>query len=308
MSTDSAARRPGGSAASGRLAIPVGVNLATIGVSGAWFLESALRVEAAGYQTAWAWDHFISRGRLTDPVLECWTTLAAAAVTTSRLRVGAFVSNVMNRHPAVLARMAATLADLSRAAAWSLASASAVIPASTRPTASTSRRPPERAARLEEAVAVLRLLLSGGPVDYEGRYFTLRGAHAFPVPQPPLRIIIGGETPAGARLAARIGDVWTCFADKYERLRPIFDEALAAANRQPGEVAVMVGLNLERVRGHDDPIERAPDDAAAVQPVLADLAATAHEWQARGADELVLHWIGPQQLDAVLAAGERARQ
>ena len=126
------------------------------------------------------------------------------------------------------------------------------------------------------------------------------------MPRPAPRLIIGGETTAGARLAARLGDAWTCFAEGYDRLRPIFDDALAAAARAPGEVAVLVGLNLERVRGHDDPVVRAPDDAAAVQPVLADLAATAREWQARGADELVLHWIGPQQLDAVLAARERA--
>ena len=93
--------------------IPIGVNLATIGVDAGWWLESARRCEAAGFRTVWAWDHFVSRGTLSDPVLECWTMLTAAAATTSQLRVGSFVTNVMNRHPAVLARMAATVASAS---------------------------------------------------------------------------------------------------------------------------------------------------------------------------------------------------
>ena len=66
------------------LAIPVGVNLTTIGVTGA--LVAGLRRSGSrppGFSTAWAWDHFVSRGRLTDPLLECWTTLAATAATTS---------------------------------------------------------------------------------------------------------------------------------------------------------------------------------------------------------------------------------
>ena len=92
--------------------IPVGVNLTTIGITGAWWIEQARRLEAAGFSTAWAWDHFISRGRRKDPMLECWTLLSAVAVSTDTIRVGSFVLNVMNRHPAVLARMVATLADL----------------------------------------------------------------------------------------------------------------------------------------------------------------------------------------------------
>jgi len=286
------------------LAIPIGVNLTTIGVSAGWWLESALRIEAAGYHTAWAWDHFISRGRLVDPVLECWTTLAAAAVTTSSLRVGSFVSNIMNRHPAVLARMAATMADLS-GGRLELGVGIGGHPREHEAYGIDFPAAAERAARLEETVAVLRLLLSGGPVDYVGRYYQLRGAHAFPAPQPPPRIIIGGQSPAGARLAARIGDGWTCFAEDYDRLAPMFSEALAAAGRQRADVSVLVALHLDPFPGLDGSPERPPDELAATQPVLADLEATAAGWLARGADELVLHWIGPRQLGPVLAAGER---
>src|SRR4051812_36011232 len=92
--------------------IPIGVNLTTIGVSGAWWIEAARRLETAGVTSVWAWDHFVSRGRLTDPLLECWTLLTAAAVSTGSIHVGSFVTNVMNRYPQVLARQVATLCDL----------------------------------------------------------------------------------------------------------------------------------------------------------------------------------------------------
>ena len=59
----------------------------------------------------------------------------------------------------------------------------------------------ERAARLTEAVAVMRALWTGGPVTRSSPFYPLREAYAHPVPVPPPPIIIGGETAAGARLA-----------------------------------------------------------------------------------------------------------
>ncbi len=278
---------------SSRAPIPIGVDLTTIGVPAAWWLESAVRVEAAGFRTAWAWDHFVSRGKLDDPVLECWTTLTAAAARTRQLRVGSFVSNVMNRHPAVLARIAATLADLSEGRV-ELGIGIGGHPAEHVAYGIAFPEPAERAARLEEAVQVLRLLFSGGPVDFDGRFYQLAEAHAFPAPKPPPRIIVAGEKPAGARLAARVGDAWTTFANAWDQLLPVFNEALAAAGRSRSDVSVVVGLDLDG--------ELPPEK----QPLLADLAATAAEWQERGADELIFHWIHPHELPAVLAAGERA--
>jgi alkanesulfonate monooxygenase SsuD/methylene tetrahydromethanopterin reductase-like flavin-dependent oxidoreductase (luciferase family) len=267
-----------------QLAIPVGVNLTTIGVPGAWWRESVQRLESAGYRTAWAWDHFVSRGTLSDPVLECWTTLTAAAIVTRRLRVGSFVTNVMNRHPAVLARMAATVCDIAPGR-LELGIGIGGHPAEHKAYGIDFPEPPERAARLEEAVQVLRLLWSGGPVDFDGRFYRLQRAHAFPVPDPLPRIIVGGETPAGARLAARIGDAWTCFADSYEKVVPVFEAELAKAGRSRSAAPVIVGVEMG-------------DEL--------DLPALATEWQGRGADELVLHWVRPRHLETVLAAAERA--
>ncbi|MEZ4595837.1 MAG: LLM class flavin-dependent oxidoreductase [Chloroflexota bacterium] len=257
-----------------------------------WWLESARRLEAAGYSSVWAWDHFVSRGRLDDPMLECWTTLAATAAVTSRIRVGSFVSNVMNRHPAVLARMVATLADLAPGRV-ELGIGIGGHPAEHIAYGIEFPPPPERAARLEEAVAVLRLLFTGGPASYEGAWYRLDGAHAAPVPAPAPRIVVGGERPAGARLAARIGDAWTCMEPDYDRLRPVFDAALAAAGRHPTSVAVIVGCELPRGPG------------AQGAPAIADPVTWAGDWRARGADELVIVSVADGQLESVLEAGER---
>jgi alkanesulfonate monooxygenase SsuD/methylene tetrahydromethanopterin reductase-like flavin-dependent oxidoreductase (luciferase family) len=276
-----------------RLAIPVGVNLTSIGVPADWWLSTAALLESAGFSGVWCWDHFVSRGKLTDPVLECWTMLTATAATTSRLRVGSFVSNVMNRHPAVLARMAATVHAIS-GGRIDVGIGIGGHPAEHQAYGIDFPEPPERAARLEEAVQVLRLLWTGGPVDFDGRFYQLNGAHAFPAPRPAPRIIVGGEKPAGARLAARIGDGWAMNGPDFDRLLPEFLGSLEAAGRSRTDVRVVVTLDLDG----GTPPER--------QPALVDLAATATEWRERGADELVLHWIRPRDLPAILGAAERA--
>jgi len=272
----------------------VGLNLASIDVPADWWLAAARLAEEAGFSGAWIWDHFLSRGRRTDPVLECWTTLAAAAVVTRRIHLGSFVTNVMNRHPSVLARMAANVQDL---AAGRLEVGIGIGGHPREHEALGIPFPPaeERVARLEEAVQVLRLLWSGGPVSFEGRYYQLRDAYAYPIPQPSPRLVIGGETAGGARLAARLGDAWTTTGEALLRDRAVFEDGLGAAGRARSDVAIVVALDLDRHL------------APAAQPLLADLAGQLALWRERGADEVILAEVRPEQLGHVLAAGERAR-
>ena len=176
--------------------IPIGLNPTTINVTSEWWLRSARDAEAAGFKGVWSWDHFVSRGRKTDPVLECWTTLTAAAAVTNRIHVGSFINNVMNRHPAILARMVATLWDQSGGRVElgiGVGGSGPELPSY----GITLPEPAVRSAILEEAVAVIRLLFAGGPASYEGKFFQLHEAVASPVPQPPPRIVVGGENQPG---------------------------------------------------------------------------------------------------------------
>ncbi|MBF6606219.1 MAG: LLM class flavin-dependent oxidoreductase [Chloroflexi bacterium] len=269
--------------------LPIGVNLRSIGVDVAWFRAQALRLEGAGYATIWQWDHFVSRGVLADPVLEAWTTLSFTAAATTRIGLGTFVANVMNRHPAVLARMAATFQQAS-GGRLVLGMGIGGHPAEHAAYGIEFPPVPERVARLTEAVAVIRALWTGGPVDLDGRFYRLRGAHAYPRPVPPPPIVVGGETTAGARLAARIGDGWTTSAAVFERDLPAYLATLAEQDRERAAQRVIVAFPLAR------------DSRLAGSPWTLDRAAEAERWRAAGADEVILAARTTEDVDALVEA------
>jgi G6PDH family F420-dependent oxidoreductase len=272
----------------------IGVTLGAVGRDAAWWLDSAARLDAAGFDSVWCSDHFISRGDRRTPVLEAWTLLSAAAARTERVRLGPFVLNVMNRHPAVVARMAATFQALSGGRlvlgigigghrAEHVALGIAFPP------------PAERLVHLREAVAVLRALWSGGPVDRPSKLYPLRGAVGFPRPDPPPPIIIGAQSGHGARVAARIGDGWTAPVETFERDLPAYLEGLAKAGRSRADQEVIV--SYEAGRSDRDALV---GTAWASSP-LEELA----RWQARGADGVVVSARTPADVNALLAAAER---
>lgn len=275
--------------------LPIGVVLGAVGVDVRWWLDSARRLDAAGYAGVWSWDHFISRGVRTDPVLETWTTLTAAAMVTERLTVGTFVANVMNRHPAVLARMAATLQEAS-GGRFTLGIGIGGHPAEHEAYGIDFPPPAERARHLEEAVAVLRALWSGGPVTRRSDLYPLLDAHAYPVPNPPPQILIGGGTPAGARIAARIGDGWAAESDTFEDLLPRYLEALDAASRDRTGQRIVLGFGGRRRRGADP---------LAAEPLLVAPREELARWRDVGADDVLLTARTTDDVDALVDAAER---
>jgi alkanesulfonate monooxygenase SsuD/methylene tetrahydromethanopterin reductase-like flavin-dependent oxidoreductase (luciferase family) len=271
---------------------PVFVNVRSIGVSFAWWRRQALRLEEAGYAGVATWDHFVSRGRRSDPVLECWTTLAVVGGATSRLGLMTFVANVMNRHPAVLARMAATLQEAT-GGRLTLGIGIGGHPAEHRAYGIPFPDAPERVARLEEAVAVLRALWTGGPVTRPSPFYPLVEAHASPVPAPPPPIVVGAQSPAGAALAARIGDGWTTPATLLAGLLPAYLAALAVADRDRAEQRVLVAFDLGK------------GATLAGSPWIEDPAGEAARWREAGADGAVLGAGGTADIDLLVGAAAR---
>ncbi len=234
----------GGSGGGAAARLPIGVCLRSIRAEPTWWLESARRLDAAGYAGLWSWDHFIGQGDRTVPVVEGWTILSMAAAVTERATVGPFVINVMNRHPAVLARMASTL-QIASGGRLILGIGIGGAPREHESYGIDFPAAAERVARLGEAIAVIRALWTGGPVTRASPYYPLADAYAHPVPVPPPPIIIGGETPAGARLAGRLGDGWSTFEDNFEQLLPTYLESLAASGRRREDQRVFVGVQGE---------------------------------------------------------------
>ncbi len=264
-------------AAGQRAPLAIGVGPGSIGVDAAWWLDAARRLDAAGYSGLWCWDHFIGRGDRTVPVLEQWTTLAAAAAATQRIGIGTFVTNVMNRHPAVVARMAATIQGIS-GGRFTLGIGIGGHPREHRAYGIDFPGVPERVARLEEAVAVIRALWAGGPVTRPSPFYPLEDAVAFPRPELMPRILVGARTPGGVRLAARIGDGWAAESDAFQALLPRYLEALDATGRSRGDAHIVVGFGGGKT-GVDE---------LAGSPWIADPAGERAKWHAAGADEVIL--------------------
>lgn len=274
--------------------LPIGVTIRTIRAQPEWWLESAQRLDEAGYSGIWAWDHFMGRGDLTVPVVEGWTILAMAAARTSRITVGPFVANVMNRHPALLARMASTL-QIASGGRLVLGIGIGGAPKEHAAYGMEFPDAKERAARLEEAIAVVRALWTGGPVTRPSPYYPLHEAVAFPIPVPAPAIIIGGETPAGARLAGRIGDGWSTFNDNFEQNLPIYLEALEAAGRSRADQQVLVGFQGEWLGDSD----------IAESPWVREPRAEWQRWQEIGADGAIVLARTTADVDALVEAVER---
>ncbi|MEO8228369.1 MAG: LLM class flavin-dependent oxidoreductase [Chloroflexota bacterium] len=276
--------------------LPIGVSIRSIRATADWWLESARRVDAAGYDGVWSWDHFIGKKDRTVPVVEGWTILTAAAMATSQVTVGTFVANVMNRHPAVLARMATTLQEVSKGRLI-LGIGIGGAPEEHRALGIPFPDGPERVARLEEAVAVLRALWTGGPVTRPASFYPLEDAQVSVGPHPPPPIIVGGETRAGARLAGRIGDGWTAFDDNFEANLPAYLEALEASGRSRGDQRLLLGSQRA------GPL--AGDAKISVSPWVAAPRETWERWKAAGADGAIVTARTTADIDALVAATDR---
>jgi alkanesulfonate monooxygenase SsuD/methylene tetrahydromethanopterin reductase-like flavin-dependent oxidoreductase (luciferase family) len=158
---------------------------------------AALAAEEAGFDGLWTWDHLRDPDAQSGPgVPEAWTVLTALAEVTRRLFLGPLVLNVANRHPGVLANMAATLQAVSggRLLLGIGAGGSRRTPYAAEQEAigASVERDAVRAGRVAEAISLMRRLWSG---------------HAgFLKPEPPPPIIVGGFGPRMAGIAGRHGD------------------------------------------------------------------------------------------------------
>ncbi len=215
--------------------------------------DAALRAEALGFDSVWISDHFhldLSRygGSGVAGSVEPLTTLAALAAVTQRVRLGTLVACAAFRHPAILAKMATAIDqvsggrfDLGLGAGWYEAEFTAF----GYPFGSVG----ERFTILEDTVAAVAALFGREPVTFEGRTVQLHKAVNRPGPIQPggPPIWVGGKGGDRLlRLVARYGAGWNIVwkvdpgehADRARRLRELCEEA----GRDPATVHLSVGL------------------------------------------------------------------
>lgn len=223
-----------------------GVFLPQLRMSFAALLERALAAEAAGFDSVWLMDHLAAPALPEADCFEGWTLATALAARTSRIRIGHLVLCDAFRHPALLAKMAATL-DVISGGRLELGIGWGSVPGELEAFGIGREPAATRAARLGETLEVLRLLFGGERVDYAGRFFRLAGAIARPRPvQAPLPIHVGG---AGEKLtlplAARTASWWNCPSYAVERLAALAPKAAPARISVQHPVA-WVGEESER--------------------------------------------------------------
>jgi F420-dependent oxidoreductase-like protein len=200
--------------------------------------ELVTHCEATGWDGAYLADHFMPNVSEPTgaPVLEAWTALAALGALTTRVRLGTLVSSNTYRHPAVVANAAATVdritdgrCVLGIGAGWQQNEHDAygleLYDVAT------------RSDRLEEACAVITLLLREDRSDFDGVHYSLTDAPCDPKPvQSPLPLLVAGK---GERrtmpTAARYADEWNgwCTPDEFRAKRTVLDGLCEAIDRDP---------------------------------------------------------------------------
>ena len=208
-------------------------------------LELTRHCEATGWDGVYFADHFMPNGSDVTPLdgdtLECWSVLAGLASAVPRLRLGPLVSSVTCRHPAVLAKIAAAVDQISHGrlllgigAGWQENEHRAYgIELGT---------VKERLDRFEEACQVIRSLLREPRTTFAGHYYRLKDAPNQPPPvQERLPLLIGGGGEKRTmRIAARYADEWNTWTspDELAHKVDVLHRHCAEIGRDPSEIRV----------------------------------------------------------------------
>ena len=260
--------------------------------------------EASGWDGVWVPDHFMPpeggyghEPSGVDPELlinhECWTLLAGLAAAVPRVRLGAMVTGNTYRHPAVLAKQAATVDHISGGrlvlglgAGWQ--------ENEHRRYGITYGTVRDRADRLDEACEVIAGLFANERTDFDGVHYRLQGAPLVPKPlQDPLPIMIGGR---GERRTiptlVRWGHEWNgwCTVADMGYFNALIDRLCDAAGRDPATIARSAAVILNLCDSEADAARR--QERSAGRPVLvgtpAQLVEQVAAYAAAGTDELII--------------------
>jgi alkanesulfonate monooxygenase SsuD/methylene tetrahydromethanopterin reductase-like flavin-dependent oxidoreductase (luciferase family) len=236
--------------------------------------ERVRTAEAAGFQSAWFMDHMAAPAAPEWDTFEGWTVASAMAARTETIRLGHLVLCAAFRHPALLAKMAATL-DVISGGRLDLGLGWGSVERELHDYGFGDDPPAVRSARLGETLEILELMFTGEPFDFEGKHYALHGALGRPRPvNGRIPIHVGGGGPKLTMpLVARHADWWNCTSYAVERLhelRPLAGEArvsiqhpigLARSNKERDDV---VASASKRFGSWGGLVAGTPDEVAAV--------------------------------------------
>jgi probable F420-dependent oxidoreductase len=213
-------------------------------------LAEVREADAGGWYGVWLADHYMPDTGDATPargdIYEVWGLLPAMAAVSERVRIGTLVSPTSIHHPALLAKRAATIDQLSGGrmvlglgAGWQINEHHAY---------GIELEPPgKRVSRFSEAITVIRSLLAEEATTFHGEFYDFIDAPADPKPvQSPLPILVGTKGSRMMRITARHASEWNSWAtpdlvDKVQRLA----EACEQTGRDPATMATSVNAFIE---------------------------------------------------------------
>ena len=264
-------------------------------------------VDVAGWDGVYVCDHFIPNrrdGRPADgPMLEGWTTLAALAGVTSRIRLGTLVLGNTYRHPAVVANMAATMDHVTSGrfvlgvgAGWQVNEHAAY---------GIDLPPPSRRLdQFEEACRAIRSLLREPRTTLNGVFYQFDDAACEPKPvQSPLPLLVGGAGERRTmRIAAQHADEWHAWGtpEQFHHKCRVLDDHCVEIGRDPATIQRSSGALLMVSM---DPEQRASLrvlEPLAIIGTPSAVAAHVDAYRAAGADEFIVRDTAILPLDRTL--------
>ena len=181
--------------------------------------DLAIRAETLGFDTVWSPDELLGRLVKDGPRFGIWDGLAIAAAlaaTTSRIKIGTWVMSSLHRNPGLNAKAAATIDEISGGRfVFGLGAGHAGSGAK------AFGMPEDHIyQRFEEALEIVVPLIRSGRADFSGEYHTARDLEQLPPgPRPgAIPILMAGHGPKGYRHAARLADIWSCYAEERSDL------------------------------------------------------------------------------------------
>lgn len=243
-------------------------------------VERVERYEALGLDAFWVPDHFVVPWNPKQPWFDGWSLLAALAARTSRIRLGTLVTHAIYRNPAVLARAAITIDEVS-GGRFEIGMGTGASDHDWRMTMASEPWPfQERVARFAEAVEVVDGLLRGTMQSYSGQFYQVADVELVPRPvqRPRPRLLVAASGPRMIKLAARFGDAWVTEGNYRD---------LWGVNATAGDVLRLTQERWDLLREEAQTQGRDPDEID--QVFLAGFAAGAREpWASVGAAEEII--------------------
>lgn len=205
------------------------------------YREAVMAAEAAGWDSVWTWDHLLAiMGPSEQPIFEGWTTIAAAAAITKRVKVGLMVGANGFRNPGLTAKLATTLDHISGGRAYVGLGGAWFEREHDAFGLDFGATVGERLTWLDESVGVIRRLLDGETVTHDGPRYHLVDALCRPLPvQAHLPILVGGSGPEKTlRTVARYADAWNTSGqfEKVAEIVGILAERCAEIERDPATI------------------------------------------------------------------------